>query len=88
MMFNNFLNNQIIMAGGGGRRKRAIEDIFKSISNANTNESQVISLSSGRDYGGCGCSNNSSNFLPILLGALALAVFFLNMVRIMPNIFL
>ena len=83
-----FLNNQIIMAGGGRRRrKREIEDIFKPFLSEDTNESQMISVSSGRDYGGCGCSSDSSNLLPILLGALALAVFFLNMVRNFLNQF-
>ena len=79
-----FLNNQIIMGGGGRkRRKRQIENIFKSfISEPDSQPSQISASYSARDYGcGCGCNSDSSNLLPLLLGALALAVFFLNQVR-------
>ena len=77
----------------GGRRKKrdlSIDEITEKFVKSHMDDDSISNrLRNARDYGGggCECCSGGSNYaLPLLLGALALAAFFLNMV-IKPSFF-
>ena len=81
-----FLNEQIMMAGGRKKRDLSLEDITEKFVKSHIDDNSISNgLRKARDYGGggCECCSGGSNYaLPLLLGALALAAFFLNMVLV------